>query len=131
MISLLPLALAESRAPLFGNQWIALAVILAGVVVLMTTVSWVGRWLAATHPEPLRTPLAPATAGAAPPAVPVDPAIVPPEILAVIAASIAATLGARARVAAVRPATLPNVEMLMQQWSLEGRRQIYSSHQIR
>lgn len=49
-------ALAEgSGAPkdevLFGNQWLALAVILAGVTVLTALVGLLGRWLAATHPD--------------------------------------------------------------------------------
>jgi hypothetical protein len=49
----------------------------------------------------------------------------------VIAAAITAAFDAPVRIAAVRPAAGPSVEMLMQQWSLEGRRQIYSSHQFR
>lgn len=123
MITLPVLVLAESHRPLFGNQWLALLAVLAGVALLMVAVAALGRWLAASHPEPVRP--------AVPVAVPTDSAAIAPEVLAVIAASIAATIGARARIAAVRPATVPNVEMLMQQWSLEGRRQIYSSHQIR
>jgi hypothetical protein len=51
-------------------------------------------------------------------------------VTAIIAAAVATSLGRKARVVAVQPAT-PSVEMLMQQWSLEGRRQIYTSHQIR
>ena len=117
-----PLLLAETHQPLFGNQWLALLAILGGVALLMIFVAAVGRWLAATHPEPLRVSAA---------VVPQASHTLAPETLAVIAASIAATLGPRTRVAAIQPSAPPNVEMLMQQWSLEGRRQIYSSHQIR
>lgn len=130
-MNLLPLApLAEVHQPLFGNQWLALLAVLAGTAIFMVAIALVGRWLAATHPEPTR---AARSAAGAPAAAPAAPAAGPsPEILAVIAASVAASLGAKARITSIRTATTsPNVEMLMQQWSLEGRRQIYSSHQVR
>jgi hypothetical protein len=119
------LFLAVAYRPLFGNQWLALLAVLAGVALFMVAIAVVGRWLAATHPE------TPGRAACAAPAA--APAPTPSnEIVAVIAASIAAHLGSRARITAIRPAPVgPTVEMLMQQWSLEGRRQIYSSHQVR
>jgi hypothetical protein len=55
-----------------------------------------------------------------------------PELFAVIAGAVYATLGSQARVASVQvspvtavapPPTVP--------WSLEGRRQIYASHRVR
>ncbi len=119
------LLLAAAHRPLFGNQWLALLVVLAGVALFMVAIAAVGRWLAATHPDIPRR-VATATPAVAPEAGP------PNEVVAVIAAAIAAHLGARARITAIRPAPGgPSVEMLMQQWSLEGRRQIYSSHQVR
>lgn len=125
MIFLSSLPLAEYHRPLFGNQWLALLAILAGVAVLMVAVAAVGRWLAATHPD------APPKPSAAKSDIPVIEGT-SPETLAVIAAAIAATIGGPARIASVRAITAaPSVEMLMQQWSIEGRRQIYSSHQIR
>ncbi len=119
------LFLAAAHRPLFGNQWLALLAVLAGVAVFMVLIAAVGRWRAATHPDtPGRLAATAPTADSA--RAPRD------EIVAVIAAAIASQLGARARIAAIRPApTGPSVEMLMQQWSLEGRRQIYSSHQVR
>lgn len=117
------LPLASAHAPLFGNPWLALLVVLAGVGAFMAGIAGVGRWLAATHPEPV-LPKAPSAS--------TDPAAIAPEILAVIAATVLTQLGGRARVAAVQTARqTPSVEMLMQQWSLEGRRQIYSSHKVR
>jgi hypothetical protein len=116
--------LAEVGKPLFGNQWLALLAALAGVALLMFAVAATGRWLAATHPtSPPRAtaPAAPAYDGPT------------PEVLVVIAAAISATFGRQARIAevhAIKPVA-PSVESLMQQWSVEGRRQIYSSHQIR
>lgn len=139
MIAHLPVLLAASRTPLFGNQWLALLAILACTAALMVVVRLAGRWLAATHPEAPAKPVslptvaapitAPITAPTAAPA-PVVPAGTPPETLAIIAACVATTFGAKARITAIKTAG-PSVEMLMQQWSLEGRRQIYSSHQVR
>jgi len=64
----------------------------------------------------------------APPAT-IDDSI-PADVMALISAAVAMTLGRNARIAAVMPVNAPPVELL-QQWSIEGRRQIYSSHQIR
>jgi hypothetical protein len=55
---LLPLAAAVTEKPpaetiLFGNKWLALAVILAGVALLTVLVAALGRYLAATHPDSL------------------------------------------------------------------------------
>lgn len=126
----LPIAAAAGQ-PLFGNQWLALLAILAGVAVFMVVLAGIGRWLAATHPETPKKPAAPVTSplGSATAAV----SGISAEVLAVIASAVAVTVGSKARITAVvpiQPAT-PSVEMLMQQWSVEGRRQIYSSHQIR
>jgi len=118
--------LAELGKPLFGNQWLALLVILAGIAVFMALVAAVGRWLAATHPD------APAPAPAKSADVPLASSTeLTPSVCAVIAAAVATTCGPRARIAAVQAAYHPSVEALMQQWSVEGRRQIYSSHKIR
>ena len=128
MTSLTPLLLAEYHRPLFGNQWLALGAILAGVAVLMLAVALAGRWLAATHPDAPPKPVrATAAAAAAAPVVPAGPS---DETLAIIAACVAVTFGSRARITSIKTGG-PSVEMLMQQWSLEGRRQIYSSHQVR
>jgi uncharacterized iron-regulated membrane protein len=116
---------AQGHAPLFGNIWLALLVILACVAVMLFGIAGFGRWLAATHPESPVTPRSPARA---------TEAGASPEILAAIAAAVSVAVGKPARVAAVRlapPAPAPSVETLMLQWSLEGRRQIYSSHKVR
>ena len=53
-----------------------------------------------------------------------------PEIAAVIAAAVHVTLGASARVTSV--SELPvNIDSSTLIWSLEGRRQIYTSHRVR
>jgi hypothetical protein len=121
--------LAVVGQPLFGNQWLALLAVLGGIVVLLFAVAGVGRWLAATHPDDPSTAARKKTSSAS------SSADSPPrpEVLAVIAASVATVLGENARVASVRTASAaaPSVEALMQQWSLEGRREIYSSHKIR
>lgn len=117
---------AAAGQPLFGSLWLALLAIVGGIAVFIALVAALGRWLAATHPD--------APPKATPPLAPIVPIEVgvSPEITAVIAASVATVLGARARIAAVKLApAAPSVEVLMQQWSMEGRRQIYSSHKVR
>lgn len=117
-----PLAELGPR-PLFGNPWLALLAILGGVALVMIVVASVGRWLAATHPT-----------SAPPSSVAMQTRSGPtPEVLAVIAAAVEVSVGQNARIAEVHPVkpVVPGVEALMQQWSVEGRRQIYSSHQIR
>jgi hypothetical protein len=119
----LPSIVAAVGQPLFGNQWLALLAILAGVAVLILVVAGVGRWLAATHPDtPVPSDLADE----------VDPPP-NPHVMAVIAAAVAYTYGKRARITAVQlpHPHAPTVEALMIQWSLEGRREIYSSHKVR
>ncbi|MBK9989443.1 MAG: hypothetical protein IPP19_01595 [Verrucomicrobia bacterium] len=95
MTSLSTPVLAEAAKvafePLFGNQWLALLVILAGIAVFMIAVAAVGRWLAATHPdEP-------------PPPAPVIEPAPSTEIFAAIAAAVAVTFGGKARIANVQP----------------------------
>lgn len=123
--------LAEASAvtfePLFGNQWLALLAILAGVAAFLFAVAAVGRWLAATHPdEPAPAPQqsTPVSSSEAPTA----------EIFAAIAAAVAVTLGSKARIAGINPIAVsaePAVDPSRLQWSMEGRRQIYSSHKVR
>lgn len=123
-----PSLLAVVGQPLFGNPWLALLAMLGLVAVFLFAVAGLGRWLAATHPD------GPAVRKPAPALLPSSAATdLTPDTLAVIAASVAATFGTKARIAAVELAKPqgPSVEALMVQWSLEGRRQIYSSHKVR
>ena len=55
---------------------------------------------------------------------------IPPDILVVITAAIAATYGRSARVVSVRTVRTAPIGLL-QPWSVEGRRDIYSSHRFR
>lgn len=120
--------LASGQA-LFGNQWLALLAVLACIAAFLFAVAGLGRWLAATHPE---APPKPAAAPEALQAGEEEDEHILPEVVVVIAAAVSALLGARARIAAVELSKHPpSVEALMQQWSLEGRRQIYSSHKVR
>ncbi len=111
--------------PLFGSVWLALLLVLGLVAVLLAFVAGVGRWLAATHPEPVaavvakQEPVAEKISGE-----------VSEEILVVIAAAVQEALGSNVRISSVKPVQV-SVEALMQHWSLEGRRQIYSSHRVR
>ena len=132
--------LAQSGQPLLGNQWLALFVILGSVTAFLLAIASFGRWLAATHPDEPTKPVqstAPAesvSAATTPPATPAPVANseTSVEVFAVIAAAVAVTLGAKARVMAINAApTEPIVDTSRLQWSMEGRRQIYSSHKVR
>ncbi len=114
--------LAVVGQPLFGSLGLAVLFVLGLIALLLAVVALVGRWLAATHPDVVPRGVAPA-----------DPAEISPETLAIIAAAINVTIGPRAEVKAIElvPAPTPSVEALMAQWSLEGRRQIYTSHKVR
>ena len=115
-----------------GFPWMNLVWVLLGIVALLFTVAGVGRWLAATHPDQVErlrpaTNL-PGTTGA----TRIDLAI-SSEVEAAIAAAVHVTLGASATVTSVvlqHPKPV-SVENLMLTWSLEGRRQIYTSHKVR
>lgn len=121
-----------SFEPLFGNQWLALLAIMVGVIAFLFAVAAVGRWLAATHPdEPARAPVAAAAPQPTDTVVDTAPSA---EIFAAIAAAVAVTLGSKARIASIN--TIPisadaEGSPARLQWSMEGRRQIYSSHKVR
>lgn len=122
------LAQAQVGQPLFGNQWLALFAMMGVVAVFILGVFALGRVLAATHPDPVKKP----TAATIQPEIPLATSKqLTPQVCAAIAAAVAMTYGGRARITAVQTANFPSVESLMQQWSLEGRRQIYSSHKVR
>lgn len=127
----------QAGRPLFGHMGLALLAVMAGVAALLVFTALLGRWLAATHPAPLPRPVVvvqvPTPAHARPPELGAD---VPAEAVPVVLAAVAQLYGARARVAAIRQASVarvvtPSIEALMQEWSHEGRRQIYSSHKVR
>ncbi|MFT3782665.1 MAG: hypothetical protein QM790_11680 [Nibricoccus sp.] len=122
--SILAAAAVTQIEPLFGNQWVALLVILVGVAVLLFAVAGVGKWLAATHPDepvaPKPAPVTIETSSDAPSA----------EVFAAIAAAVAVTFGSKSRIAAIHPSSIA-IEPGPLQWSAEGRRQIYSSHKVR
>lgn len=134
MTTFLSPALAEAAPePLFGNQWLALLAILISIVALLVAIAAMGRRLAATHPdEPAPIP-APAPAVAAVPQPKTEISQGPTaELFAVIAAAVAVTLGPKARISAINPlSNEPSSGSDRLQWSMEGRRQIYSSHKVR
>jgi hypothetical protein len=123
------LPLAAVGHPLFGNQWLALLAMLGLIAIFIALVAVIGRILAATHPDnpqPAKKQVVEhdnkADLATSAPS---------PELMAVISAAVAATLGHKAHIVAVQTMHAPSVETLMLQWSLEGRREIYTSHRIR
>lgn len=106
--------------------WLNLVWVLIAIAALLFAVAVAGRWLAATHPDPV-TRVRPA------PDISQPVTDLAPEIEAAIAAAVHVTLGASATVTSVtlQPAQPVSVENLMLTWSLEGRRQIYTSHKVR
>lgn len=122
--TLLPLAELE---PLFtGAQLGNLAVILGGTAGVMVLIRLAGNWLAATHPEPAAKP-----GGAQGKETRNASGETDPLERIVVAAAAAVAIGQPHRIVAVSRPKAPHVESLMQIWSMEGRRQIYSSHKIR
>lgn len=129
-------------------HWGTVGWVLVGTVVALVVVAAIGRGIAAAFPpkpehmSSFRKPAAPIAATPAPAApatvraasAPVAPAEISPEIMAVIAASVAVVLhGKSYSIKGVAPAASAHadVERLMSLWSLEGRRQVYSSHTMR
>ncbi|MFA7232511.1 MAG: hypothetical protein WC076_00210 [Terrimicrobiaceae bacterium] len=119
-----PEAWLVGEAAATPTDWGLLLVILGGIFLFMLLVRVVGLILAATHPVP---PLvAKGTGSATDPERSREP---DPKILAIIAVAVSEVLGQPHRIVAVKKA--PSVESLMQHWSMEGRRAIYSSHKFR
>jgi hypothetical protein len=115
------LLLPLTATPVF--PWMNLVWVILGITAFICLVAAMGRYLAATHPD---------SEPVAAPSPVVGPAIAP-DVAVVIAAAVYAALGDSARVLAVVPKdhlTL-SVDSLMLAWSLEGRREIYSSHRVR
>lgn len=125
-------------------SWGVMGWVILGTVIFLILVAALGRAIAATFPpkpehmssfkkpssaKPAHTVSATVAAKATVPAVPGD---ISPEILAVISAAVATVLqGQKYAIRDVRPViSAPNIEHLMTEWSMEGRRQVYSSHQI-
>lgn len=125
-------------------SWSAIGWVILGTVAFIVLVAAIGRGIAAAFPpkpehmSSFKKPAAksaPATPSRAPASIPALRAAsdISPEIMAVIAASVATILqGQKYKVHNVRLAAMktPNIEHLMTEWSMEGRRQVYSSHQI-
>lgn len=105
------------------TDWLLLSLILGGIFLLMVLLRILGLYLAATHPA------APAREVVYAEEEPEAPQGVDPKILAIIAATVSEMIQQPHRIVGVKKA--PSVERLMQQWSMEGRRAIYSSHKFR
>ncbi len=106
-----------------AQTW-SLVIVLAAIAALMLAIRMLGLYLAATHPDPVK-PLAK-------PARLANEQGIPPEILkAIIASAVHTMLQHPVRLVSISPVKPPSVEFLMQQWSIEGRRAIYSSHNFR
>ena len=139
---LIPLAAAapiQAGRPLFGHLGLASAAVRVAIAALIVFVALLGRWLAATHPAPAPLPVVVANVGTPASVRRLAPDVaddVAPEMVPVVLAVVAEVFGGRARVASIRraaapPIRMPSIEALMQEWSHEGRRQIYSSHKVR
>jgi len=116
----LPLAEA-ARLPAGSLVWV-----LAGIAGLAVVLVW--RWQVVQRES---APAAQPDPGL--PAEPLSVSGIAPEIAAAIAAAVHETLGDGARVTSVTQQTEPAVAMETPTliWSLEGRREIYTSHRVR
>jgi len=125
------LLLVETGSSFPDDQWLALLALLVAIAALVVAIIGLRRAPARVPlpvPAPSPAPSQPLVAAAAAAAV-APVAELTHETLAIIAACVAMTYGRRARIAAVNPGAAG--DLALQQWSIEGRRQIYSSHQVR
>lgn len=127
-----------------ATSWSVIGWVVLGTILFLIVVAALGRGIATAFPpkpehmSSFKKPTAKASATGAHAAPAPIPAMraesdIPPEILAVVAASVATALkGQKYTVHGVRLTAMkaPNIERLMTEWSMEGRRQVYSSHQI-
>jgi hypothetical protein len=125
-----PLILAHVGSPVAGGTIVFADVLsfltMAGLLLAVYQLQRVARRLAAIEKrlnvaQPQAVPPPPA----APPVVPREESL-PAEVAAVIAAACHAALGQGARIVSIADAS-----DLHRVWSIEGRRQIFASHQVR
>jgi Na+-transporting methylmalonyl-CoA/oxaloacetate decarboxylase gamma subunit len=136
-ISIISLAATLPRHPELSAsiqyQLVGMAVVIGALASLWLVIALIGsafRAAVASAPAPVDaqgTPVSPGALSAAPHAG------VDPEIVAVIAAAVHATLGGGYLVTSIRPVhhVSPEDNVKLLAWSAEGRRQIFSSHRIR
>ena len=136
MSKLLLLSLAETT----GFPWINLFWMLVGasLTLILFVFTDARNWLMVPRQKPTPPDLTPPVAPAAAPEVISVPVVSAPnaldaEVVAIISAAVHLTLGASAYVTSVSLQAEPSVSLgaNMLTWSLEGRRQIYTSHKVR
>lgn len=112
-----------------AGMWTVIA-IFCGIGGFMLLLRFLGLHLAATHPISPAVESEPKPPGKdQPEGIPAIPPEVDPKILALIAAAASEVLQKPHQIVSIKKT--PSVESLMQQWSMEGRRAIYSSHKFR
>ncbi len=102
-------------------QLTGLAVVFIALGLIWAALEVMGLYFKRRAPAPAVAPVSAAPAAPAP----VVPAGLPPELVAVIAATVQVSLEGPYRIQAIVPVN-PG-----QDWAHEGRRQIFASHQIR
>lgn len=105
-------------------QLTGLAVVFIALGLIWVALEVMGLYFKRRAPAPVVAPV-PAAPVAAAPVTPAVPAGLPPELVAVIAATVQVSLEGPYRIQAIVPVN-PG-----QDWAHEGRRQIFASHQIR
>lgn len=103
-------------------QVVGIVIVLGALSLLAVAVVLIGRLLQLAEPKAVPVVLT----GVVSPESPAGGDI-PPEIRAVIAAAVVAALDGNYRVVEIQTST----DVRLQAWSLEGRRQIFSSHRVR
>ena len=139
---------AKAPLQLDAGKVTTLLWVLLGTAILMAAIRLAGEWLARTHPEPTLPAPKPVIVQEAAPVAPRQPphivmtasahadAVIDAEEMAAIAAAVATILGHEDFVITeihhvLSPEQTPSANAIMQQWSWEGRRQIYNSHSMR
>lgn len=117
-----------SRSENLGNPLLGLVIVLTALALLALAIKLAAARRRACSERPETLALNPE------PAADPAPGTVPPQILAVIAAAVDTVLQGRGRILSIHEHPHPehgSLDPKLQAWSVEGRRQIFSSHQVR
>jgi len=106
----------------FSYQVAGMIIVIGSLALLAVAVVVIGRLLQLAEPKAV-----PVVSGERVSPEPSAGGDIPPEIRAVIAAAVVASLDGSYRVVEIQTST----DVRLQAWSLEGRRQIFSSHRVR
>jgi hypothetical protein len=125
----LALLIAITTEPALDHGWRKPIEVCVVLIIVYNLFGWLRPKMRRVAEMP-PTPEASVTAAVSPAGGSVDESI-SPEVVAVIAAAVQIALGGDTQIGSISAIVPATVETSMQQWSVEGRREIYSSHHLR